>query len=137
VLEELDLSTLSDPSRWKIPMPAGGLPEGIEPDVVVWVDVSKVEDAWPRNYLYIEAGGEGRSQQPYRYHRFGEWIRGGETIEMSSICACDGEIGFTDGRHRFAWLRDHGVKRLPIAVCRACAEEVERRFGRSPSYPRF
>ena len=26
------------------------------------------------------------------------------------------KVEFTDGRHRFAWLRDHGLQALPVDV---------------------
>ena len=41
----------------------------------------------------------------------------------------DGEISFTDGRHRFAWLRDHGLKVLPVQVPPEKALLIEARFG--------
>jgi hypothetical protein len=39
-----------------------------------------------------------------------------------------GEICFTDGRHRFAWLRDHGAQSMPIDIDPAIADEIRRRF---------
>ena len=37
----------------------------------------------------------------------------------------DGIIAFTDGRHRFSWLRDHGVKTLPVACSDIYADAIE------------
>jgi hypothetical protein len=36
---------------------------------------------------------------------------------------------FTNGRHRFAWMRDHGVEALPIACEPGEADDLRRRFG--------
>jgi hypothetical protein len=43
--------------------------------------------------------------------------------------ADEGYIVFSDGRHRFAWLRDHGVRALPVTVSPDIEVEVRRRFG--------
>jgi hypothetical protein len=41
----------------------------------------------------------------------------------------EGYIVFSDGRHRFAWLRDHGLLTLPVTVSPDIEVEVRRRFG--------
>ena len=116
--------------RWKLFEPPGGRSSDQEPDAVVWVDIQKLNAAWPRDHLYIEKGGRGKSHQPKRYRRFGKWVMGGDAVEMPAIAvSLDGEVTFTDGRHRFAWLRDHGAKALPVAVDPKDAALVKFRFG--------
>ncbi|WP_143066275.1 hypothetical protein [Burkholderia cepacia] len=34
----------------------------------------------------------------------------------------DGTVVFTDGRHRFAWLRDHGLRALSVEVGKATVD---------------
>lgn len=34
----------------------------------------------------------------------------------------------TDGRHRFAWLRDHGLQALPVEVSTECETVYRTRF---------
>ena len=49
---------------------------------------------------------------------------------MPTIGLCDdGEVGFTDGRHRFAWLRDRGLESMPVAVSKESLEQITARFG--------
>lgn len=36
---------------------------------------------------------------------------------------------FTNGRHRFAWMRDHDVEALPIAYEPNEADDLWQRFG--------
>jgi hypothetical protein len=38
-------------------------------------------------------------------------------------------VGISDGRHRFAWLRDHGAKALPVAAPIGDVNEVRRLVG--------
>lgn len=40
----------------------------------------------------------------------------------------DGQVSFTDGRHRFAWFRDRGVKAMPVTVATAKEAFVAKRF---------
>jgi hypothetical protein len=64
-----------------------------------------------------------------RYERVGGWIRSTCQLFMPDITLEDGEVAFGDGRHRFAWLRDHGVVALPVAVRPSQAMAIEARFG--------
>ena len=45
------------------------------------------------------------------------------------VLADDGEVSFTDGRHTFAWLRDHGPTAVAVQVPPDQAKDVKRRFG--------
>jgi|GEM_PF-3490123 len=40
-----------------------------------------------------------------------------------------GVVSFSDGRHRFAWLRDHGVQAMPVQVSSEQRQEFENLFG--------
>jgi hypothetical protein len=107
-------------------------PDDIDPDEIVWVSVRKIERSWiKRPDEYVGPGGTGKAIAG-RYKKVGAWIQLGNPLWMPWIVlADDGEISFTDGRHRFAWLRDHGVIALPIQVPSYCAEAVQTRFGTS------
>ncbi len=50
------------------------------------------------------------------YCRFGRWQKKGDPIEMPEVCVQPSTVSFANGRHRFSWMRNHGVKTLPIAV---------------------
>jgi hypothetical protein len=82
-------------------------------DIVVWV-IRKVDDAWrsdPIPGYYVPRGKCVR-------HRFGDWLRKYSDSEKAWMPHL-GYIGykhFTDGRHRFAWCRDHGVRAMPVTV---------------------
>ena len=82
---------------------------------VVWIDVAKVDEAWQKSELYISRGG-GWAGDPDRYEKFGKWMERREPVQIPSLGLFDGVIEFNDGRHRFAWLRDHGVENMPVHV---------------------
>lgn len=99
-----------------------------EPDAVVWVDTKKFDDAWMRSDQWVSPGGR-TGAQGQRYPRIGEWIKAGNSIAMC-VANRDGEtVCFTDGRHRFAWLRDHGVRAMPMQVSPNEAEWFAEQLG--------
>lgn len=98
-------------------------------DVEVMIDVAKLDASFAKDReFYIGPQGEGGISG--RYERFGNWLKGGEAVGMPEVCLNDkGEVAFINGRHRFAWMRDHGVKKLPVAVPAGDAKEVQAKFG--------
>ena len=102
-----------------------------EPDAVIWVSVSKLDAAWEAaGEDYIGHGGIGASIDG-RYERFGAWLRKNSgPVELPVVAMDDGnKLGFVDGRHRFAWLRDHGVRAMPVQVEVAQQQIFESQFG--------
>jgi len=103
-------------------------------DEPVWIEVSKLDESWQQSEQYVAPGGyRGES---YKYERFGKWVthavKAHPLIWMPhvNLNECTGLlIDFTDGRHRFAWLRDHGVRRLPVTTDPAEAKNVRKQFG--------
>lgn len=80
----------------------------------IWVDLTKIDFYWKPDRDYVGPGGTGAAIAR-RYHKFGEWVMKGEKIEYVSLGrSIEGYIVFSDGRHRTAWLRDHGVIAIPI-----------------------
>lgn len=99
-------------------------------DVLVNVKTSAFDKAWKKSEMYI--GKKGTGSIKGRYERFGLFIKGGsedigdgieidyepaDSMEVSEVYVTDkGEIQFTNGRHRFAWLRDQGLKKIPVVM---------------------
>jgi hypothetical protein len=105
-------------------------PNGVPADETVWVSVAKLDASWKKRRVeYIGPGGTGPAIGD-RYSRFGIWLQRGEAVWIPWVgLARDRQISFTDGRHRFAWLRDHGVTAVPIDVDPDEAKKIEKRFG--------
>lgn len=98
-------------------------------DVPVWVSVVKVENNWRRNKdRYVGLGGTHHAVAG-RYEHFGEWVKSHSQIEMPEISLNDGLIEFSNGRHRFAWFRDHGMNSLQVQIPPDQEEVFKKEFG--------
>lgn len=98
----------------------------VEP--VVWLDVLALECAWALSDDYIGRGGEG-SLHGDRYARVGAFIRNARRLGHPHLNLKGGAPVFTDGRHRFAWLRDHGATAIPVTTSPRDAPILEAQFG--------
>lgn len=101
-------------------------------DTIVWIDVAKLDASWSHDSeFYITQGGGGASIGN-RYEQFGEWIQQGHAIQMPEVSNSPyhDRLMFDDGRHRFAWLRDHGITALPVCVPKEQAKVIKQRYGR-------
>lgn len=71
-------------------------------------------------YTYVGPGGSHAGING-RYEQFERYVETGKPIYASSLRIQESPLGeirlkFIDGRHRFALLRDRGVKYIPFAV---------------------
>lgn len=99
------------------------------PDVLVWISVAVLDMAWRVSDEYVGNWGAG-SLHGDRYSKFGLWVVGAPFVDVPVLCLDEyGVPSFTDGRHRFAWLRDHGLRGLPIEVPPDQAGAFDVRFG--------
>jgi len=96
---------------------------------IVWVSVPEFDAAWkhqePR--FYMPAG---------QYGHFGLWLKRSNNprrrVKMPIVGYPEGgTLGFQDGRHRWAWCRDHGATALPVMVYLSDFDAVTRDFGTS------
>lgn len=125
VLKVLDLSLReSFEVSWK------PLDPRLQDSTTVVIDVEKVMQDWQRDRdFYIDGPQHGNAIKG-RYERFGEWIKDGKPVIMPELYLNPwGGISFGNGRHRFVWLRDQGVKTMPVEVPKEEAEEIAKRFG--------
>ena len=112
--------------------------------LVKLADVQAFDDRW-RTYspsFYIGKGGEPNGIRG-RYERFGNFILGGteqlgsrefvhepaQSIEASTVHINNkGGIDFDNGRHRYAWLRDHNASDIYVAMTPESIQNA-RKFG--------
>jgi hypothetical protein len=87
---------------------------------VVNVDVKKFNELWAKDEDYYLAPDNQINRIGNRYEQFIEWMnerKPEEKIEMPNAVVTDrGVASFGNGRHRFAVLRDNGLKVIPIAM---------------------
>lgn len=80
---------------------------------VVEVNVENLDNAWKA--LRVEKDGNGGIGD--RYKNAQSFLRNNSKINMVEVIAKpNGSIDFVDGRHRFAALRDSGVKTVKVLM---------------------
>jgi hypothetical protein len=91
---------------------------------MVYIDVNKFDPLFSKETdFYIGKGGSGESIGN-RYDRFKEFLKEGIPIEVSQVSINeDMQVGFGNGRHRYAVLRDMGFQRIPVSMS---DESIER-----------
>lgn len=100
-----------------------------EPDAVVWVSVALLEMDFASSEQWVGPRGTGGGQAG-RYENIGQLIRSGRPIIMAHlILGPSGAMRFNDGRHRFAWVRDHGAEALPVTIDPAKAAALSARYA--------
>lgn len=89
-----------------------------EGKTLVTVDAKAFDSAWKDNR--VEAGGAGgitEDNGTSRYERAKSQYAAGSTTEAPSVTVGkDGRVTFTDGRHRFAAMRDAGDGKIQVAM---------------------
>jgi hypothetical protein len=106
--------------------------------VVVPVEPGRFDPCWEAGDGAYYVGPDGRGGNPGRYTRFGTWYHGsgpgdrrGRFVRMpeAGLVRPGGGPTFQDGRHRYAWLRDHGFAVVPMVVWPHDAEAFRARFS--------
>jgi hypothetical protein len=98
-------------------------------DVLVKVDVGKLDRAWQKDRGFYVPPGGGADKQKYANAR--EYVgRKGAKVDAPRVhLDRSGTASFTDGRHRAAAVRDAGKRSLYVTVSRGQADRVRRDLG--------
>ena len=88
----------------------------VEYSKLVNVNVKKLDHLWKKDYsMYIGKGGEGQIKD--RYQRFGDFLNNNPShINAPHVSISNYGVTFGNGRHRFAWFRDHGYDVIPVSM---------------------
>jgi SPP1 gp7 family putative phage head morphogenesis protein len=87
---------------------------------LVWVDTKKFDEGFQKDQMYIGPGGTKGIGD--RYQTFAEYFKEHKSIEVSEVVISKGEwskrgtVGFINGRHRYAYMRDQGASKIPVAL---------------------
>jgi hypothetical protein len=101
--------------------------------VTIVVDVLAVEADWQRTAAHQGYLSRGKGVKFEGIIAKMRDRRDGDRLEMPRSVLChDGKIGFENGRHRFAYFRDRGVRRLPFRVPKKQAAEFHRLYSWHP-----
>jgi hypothetical protein len=89
-------------------------------DPVVVIDVAKFDALWEFGRAEVE---------PRRVARIGEWVAAGRELGMPMVHVEGGKVLFSNGRHRFTWCRDDGMKTMPVTIPPRLEAELRRLVG--------
>ena len=94
------------------------------------IPVDKIEQSFSKNKDYYISQGGGGAAIGNRYNRFKEFLQSNpKEVHSPSIHINDsGDVHFNNGRHRYAVLRDSGVKHIPVSMDRESRKNAKK-FG--------
>ncbi len=86
---------------------------------LVEIDTQKLDELFKKDGMsYIEPNGKNGIGN--RYQNVGEYLKTGQNIDATQVVLneYDGDLtaSILDGRHRFAYLRDLGMEKIPVAI---------------------
>lgn len=94
-------------------------------DIITHVNPDKFDPAFQKTSNYVGKNGEGGIGS--RYKEFGNFVKKADSIRASNVyIKPNGVPVFGDGRHRYAYLRDQGLKKIPIAMDKESLEHAKK-----------
>ena len=91
------------------------------------VDADKFDEGFKRNKSqYIGKGGTGNTISD-RYEKVHEFLKTAPSMKVGDAHVREnGLVDFGDGRHRFSYLRDQGLKHIPISLSKEAARNAKK-----------
>jgi hypothetical protein len=102
---------------------------------LVPVSVDVLDRLWRKDRsFYIAPGANGSNEIKGRYERFEQFInqdptRGIEASEIGLTGNPNAPVAFDNGRHRFAWARDHGIRQVMVLVPNEQSDDISKMLG--------
>ena len=94
---------------------------------VAYVDPAKVDALWSRDKLYVGKGGTGGMADRYKGAKsLIDGLKPGQDFKAPAVSIGAGRVSFDDGRHRFAVMRDEGLREVPVSMNEASLENARR-----------
>lgn len=91
--------------------------DSLEDRVLAHIKVEPFDEKFKKDWAYIGANGKGGIRN--RYNDFGKWLSDNPNTPIEAPLVSidkDGNVGFTNGRHRYAYLRDKGIATIPMSM---------------------
>ena len=94
-------------------------------DVLTHINPEKFDKAFAQTSNYVGENGEGGIGN--RYKEFGNFVKKADSIRASNVyIKPNGVPVFGDGRHRYAYLRDQGVQKIPMSMDKESVENAKK-----------
>ena len=130
--KELRKRGLLHPVKTKIKLKDKELPVTMHPieakngNEIAHVNPETFDKAFAKtDWQYVGKKGKGGIEG--RYENFADWVKDAPSMHASNASVNkEGGIVFGDGRHRYAYLRDEGVKEIPISMDKESIEHAKK-----------
>lgn len=89
----------------------------LENRLLVPIHVENFDKKFKNDWAYVGKGGSGGIKT--RYGDFGSWLKDNPDTHIEAPLVgvdTDGNVSFTNGRHRYAYMRDNGVSHIPVSL---------------------
>jgi len=94
-------------------------------EVFTHVNPETFDKAFEKTNDYIGKNGKGGIGE--RYQKFGDFVKKADSIRASNVYIREnGSVIFGDGRHRYAYLRDQGLKKIPMTMDKESIERAKK-----------
>ena len=130
--KELRKRGLLHPVKTKIKLKDKELPVTMHPieaknrNEIAYVNPETFDKAFAKtDWQYVGKKGKGGIEG--RYEKFADWVKDAPSMHASNASVNkEGGIVFGDGRHRYAYLRDEGVKEIPMSMDKESIEHAKK-----------
>jgi hypothetical protein len=130
--KELRKRGLLHPVKTKIKLKNKELPVTMHPieaknrNEIAHINPETFDKAFAKtDWQYVGKKGKGGIEG--RYEKFADWVKDALSMHASNASVNkEGGIVFGDGRHRYAYLRDEGVKEIPMSMDKESIEHAKR-----------
>ena len=131
IKKELAKKQMPEPVESKINLHDREIPVTMHPiekrtgDIMTHINPDKFDEAFAKTDNYVGENGKGGIGK--RYQQFGDFIKKADSMRASNVYVKEnGTPVFGDGRHRYAYLRDHGLKRIPVSMDKESIERAKK-----------
>lgn len=100
-------------------------------EIVIEVGTVKLANALLSSHPddYLRPGDSKAPAIENRYEQIDEAILAGKTIETLQFGVDNGQVVVADGRHRLAWCRDNGIRRVSVLIAQEDIAEFLQLVG--------
>lgn len=116
--------------KWTMRSLERGYQNTPDPDIRVWINIDTFDRLWLLSDQYIAVPGDAWDNQPEKFAKAGPLFSRGRADVMPEVgLDAKGIVGFSDGRHRYLWMRENGAEVMPLAVSKSQAKAVRALCG--------
>ena len=98
-------------------------------DIVIWFDMKRIDSLLAKDDpFYIDPNSK---YNPDKYNGFASFLKKNLPVKMPHLHydVNLNKFGLLNGRNRFAYLRDHGLTRIPMTMNNLTAQMLNKNYN--------